>query len=177
MTTTQDVVHELRRFKPHSSVLNYFSTVPANQSETIPVVGDEPPARSDSNALRAAFRRYSIVVAALLLQGCAVLEAPGDWNARDTALEATFQASNLMDAVTTARIQDTPGIIETTPFARELLGRNPGTTETAVYFGTVALSHYVIARSLPKKWRPWFQAGSIIHSSEAVIRNCDNGLC
>jgi hypothetical protein len=122
-------------------------------------------------------RRLGLAVIALSMQACAMLQPPDDWSRRDTALEIAYQSINAADAVTTARIQNHPGLVEVNPIPRALLGPNPGTSETAVYFATVGLSHWLISRALPKKWRTWFQAGTVAYSGDAVRTNCKNGLC
>ena len=130
--------------------------------------------------------RLIVVTAALLLSGCAV---NGDWSSHDTALEISYQVVNAMDAVSTARIADTPDwtpidgtryirrIEEAVPLTRAILGPRPSKSDTYIYFATMGVSHWLIARSLPPKWRPWFQGGTTLLSAKAVIGNCDNGLC
>lgn len=111
------------------------------------------------------------------LGGCAALAPPDDWTPRDTATEIAFQVVNAYDAHTTQRIHETPGLDEVSPLTRAVIGEDPEPSDTAIYFATVGLSHYLIARMLPKKWRPWFQGGTTALTLEAIKRNCDNGLC
>lgn len=111
-----------------------------------------------------------------LLNGCAVLEPHGEWEPRDTALEVGYQIVNAIDARTTQRLADSP-YEELSTLTRAVLGPKPDPNETAVYFATLGLSHYLIARFLPPKWRKWFQAGTIGYQAILVERNCDLDLC
>ena len=131
-------------------------------------------------------KRLISAFSALLLSGCAV---NGDWTSRDTALEIGYQVVNAMDAVSTARISTTPDwtpvndgnyvwrIEEGVPVTRAILGPRPAKNDTYLYFATMGVSHWLIARSLPPKWRPWFQGSTTLLAADAVIGNCDNGLC
>lgn len=109
--------------------------------------------------------------------GCAVLDTPADWTKRDKTLEVAFQAINALDAIQTAHIRHHPHLVESHPIPRSLLGENPNPGETAVYFTTLGLSHFLIARSLPPKWRAWYQGGSILFHGTSVISNCQRELC
>ena len=131
-------------------------------------------------------KRLITASSALLLSGCAV---NGDWTSRDTALEISYQVVNAMDAVSTARISATPDwtpvnnsnyvwrIEEGVPVTRAILGPRPSKQDAYLYFATMGVSHWLIARSLPPKWRPWFQGSTTLLAADAVIGNCDNGLC
>lgn len=151
-----------------------------DQNSLVRVEAIEPAAevipRPADRDVRRAFRGLTLAAVALLLQACAVFHAPDDWRARDTVLEASFQAVNVLDAVTTARIKDSPWE-ERSALTRAVIGAKPGANETALYFASVALSHWLIARALPPKWRPWFQAGTTVYVGDAVRTNCRNGLC
>lgn len=193
------LLSELRRLSPESRVLTFFDRAGLEDSSTSsrskghagavdPIIrnreegpclksSDVPGGAVAATSYRAAFHRLRLAVAALLLQGCAIMQAPDDWGARDTSLEVAFQIVNAMDATTTARIRDFPELEERSRLTHAALGPNPEPRETAIYFASVGLSHYLIARVLPKKWRPWFQAGSLVYIGEAVDDNCDNGLC
>ena len=119
--------------------------------------------------------RNLLLSVTLLSSGCASLQPPDDWGARDTALEVVAQVVNLVDAHQTQRIRRHPELVEGGP-AEIFIGPRPTANETAVYFATVGLSHYVIARWLPKKWRPWFQGGTLALSLDDVETNRENGL-
>jgi hypothetical protein len=112
-----------------------------------------------------------------LLSGCAALGPPDDWSKRDTLMVATFQVANALDARSTQRIHETPGVEEVGPLARAALGAQPDPSETLVYFATRGLAHYLIMRTLPKKWRPWFGGAHIVSTAHTVKENCDLGLC
>ena len=118
--------------------------------------------------------RWLYITATLLLvSGC----ASANWTVSDTQREVTWQVVNALDAATTAQIQYEPGVIEKQPLTRAILGDEPRTGDTVVYFGSLALSHYLISRCLPSRYRKWFQVGSIGYSSAMVINNCKWGLC
>lgn len=133
-------------------------------------------------------RISALILIALLSSGCAV---NGEWTRQDTALEIAWQVVNAADAYSTANIRNTPdwrqaeghpeGVLirleEHTPLTRSIIGARPEPSDTYQYFITTAISHWLISRSLPKKWRPWFQGGTTLISAEALKRNCDHGLC
>ena len=117
------------------------------------------------------------VAISALLGGCAMMEPHPEWEPKDTALEVGFQVLNALDARTTQRIADNAYAVETSALTRAVLEPNPSANETAVYFAVTGLSHYLISRALPPKWRKWFQAGTIGYSATVLERNCDLGLC
>lgn len=104
-----------------------------------------------------------------LLGGCA---SSDNWTRADTARELTFQVANAADAYQTSRYASDPTIEEGTPFTRAVIGSEPSGSDVALYFGTMAVSHYFIARALPAKWRPWFQGGTAGLSIYTVYNNC-----
>ena len=111
------------------------------------------------------------------LTGCSTLAPHDDWTRRDTALEITWQVANAADMHTTQRIHERHGLIEGNPAARQFLGANPDPRDVIVVGAMGGLSHYLITRLLPPKWRPWWQGGTIALSGHAVATNCDNDLC
>lgn len=116
--------------------------------------------------------RMIIVLCAMATVGC----AGQDWTRRDTALEISFQVLNVIDGYQTAGIKDHPYVKEVDPVTVEILGPEPESGETALYFATRGISHYLISRALPAKWRPWFQAPTTAHSAWYVFNNCEKGL-
>lgn len=118
-----------------------------------------------------------LVVLSAFLTGCSVFQPHEEWRPRDTALEVGFQVLNVIDARSTQQIAASP-YEELTTVTRAVLGPKPDPGETAVYFATIGLSHYLISRALPPKWRKWFQAGTIVYSGVLIERNCgDLDLC
>lgn len=167
---------ELRRLKPDSPALRFFPDRDKVDRDPLAVASKvAAPANhlERDMKLRNAFGRLSVTVAALLLSACA--SAP--WSPRDVALEASFQAVNAIDGITTARIAGDPSLEERVPFTRRVLGPNPSSSDAALYFATAGASHWLISRALPPKWRPWFQAPTVGASAAAVSDNCRNGLC
>lgn len=117
-----------------------------------------------------------LLAASVAFCGCSSFNE-SEWNPRDTALEVGFQVLNAYDAHTTQRIGKSATIEESAVLTRAVLGPKPGANETAVYFAVSGLSHYLIGRSLPPKWRKWWQAGTIVYTGSLIDQNCDLGLC
>lgn len=115
-----------------------------------------------------------ILVFVVLFSGCA---ADSSWSRKDTTWEVAYQLVNAVDAVTTSRIQQHQDIIEGGWPTAAILGRNPGASDTAVLFMTYGISHYLIVRALPGRWRRSYQAITLGVSSWSVVVNCRNGLC
>lgn len=109
----------------------------------------------------------------LVLSGC----SSNDWSRSDTAWQITYTVAIAADAYTTTRIRHTPGVYESEPITRAVLGAQPGTAETWQYFGTLAVSHYLIARALPKRWRRYWQVGGTGYHTYHAARNCEAWLC
>jgi len=83
----------------------------------------------------------------------------------------------LADAVTTSRIQYHPNLSEGHPLARLVLGSQPETSDTYLYFGTLMVTSYLIARALPARWRPYWHAALLVDFGTGLAKNCVNGLC
>ncbi len=109
----------------------------------------------------------------ILLQGCAHSDP---WSKQDTVLQSVYTATLLMDAMQTSQIQHRPDLIEVGPVANHFLGDNPSSRDTVMYFGTLAVSNWMISRALPKEWRPYWQGANIAMHGSAVFNNCDLGL-
>ena len=120
--------------------------------------------------------KISIVLFFLFLTGCA---SNAEWTTTDTKYEVAYQLVAAMDAYTTMQIRHNPDpvIIERSWPTRQLIGSNPNERDVALLFVTYGISHYLIARALPPKWRRYFQVGTIGLSSITVINNCRNKLC
>lgn len=103
-----------------------------------------------------------------LLGGCAV----DDFSRADMVREGSFQLVNAADALQTSKIKDRPDLVEGSSFTRAMIGEKPSGRDVAMYFGTLAISHYLISLALPSKWRPWFQYGTAAYSGYTVVTNC-----
>ena len=112
-----------------------------------------------------------IVILCFLFGGCA------SWTPTDTKYEIAFQFMNAADAYTTARIRHTENVEEGSSVTRHFLGRQPEETEVALLFITYGISHYMIAKALPRKWRRFYQVSTIGRSTYMVVNNCNLGLC
>ena len=114
-------------------------------------------------------RKFAIVIILALLSGCAHQD---EWTTRDTWLQIGVTATLAADAYTTSKIQYDPWIEEVGPIAKHVLGRQPSTSDTYMYFGTLAISNYFITRALPAKWRPYWQGYEIAVHGSVAIKNC-----
>lgn len=117
--------------------------------------------------------RYIILAIMFVLTGCAHQD---EWTKQDTAMFIGASAAMVIDAVTTARIQYRPGIYEAGNI-RYVLGSQPSTSDTYLFFGTLIISNYFITKALPAKWRPYWQGSVIAIHSYAVRNNCELDLC
>jgi len=115
-----------------------------------------------------------LIVLTFLLSGCAHND---NWRTHDTDMQIGVTAVLAADAITTSRIQDYPNLYENGPIAKHFLGSNPSSSDTAMYFGTLMISNYLISRALPHKWRTGWQSMQVGVHGYAVKGNCDLGLC
>lgn len=116
-------------------------------------------------------KRIALAAAVVALtSGC----ASDDWTRADTLAELSWQTLNVIDAKQTADIQYYPTLVEVDPLSRKVLGRNPGTAETYQLLATYAISHYVISRSLPPRWRKYWHVGTITSKALVVDSNREN---
>ena len=117
--------------------------------------------------------KMAVIFLAFAASGC----ASDSWTKTDTKYEIVFQVINTADAYTTSRIRHTSGVEEMNPITRSIIGAEPDEADVALLFITYGISHYVIARALPKKWRRFYQVGTALYSASLVIENCNLGLC
>lgn len=108
----------------------------------------------------------------LLLSGCA---GTNNWSKQDTTLQWIVTGTYVIDAIQTSEIQYRDDIYED-GFAKNFLGRQPSTSDTWQYFGTVALSSYIISYYLPPRWRPYWQGAQIAVETKTIFSNCAHGL-
>ncbi len=110
----------------------------------------------------------------LCLSGCA---SSSEWTRAATRWEIAFQVVNMADAYTTMQIRHTAGIEEKNWLTRELIGAFPVEQDVALLFAAYGIGHYLISRSLPERWRRYYQIGTMGYSIALVINNCQLGLC
>ena len=120
--------------------------------------------------------KYIVVALLLFLQGCAVLAPPDDWTRGDTAAEIAWQAMNFVDYRQTVDIQRHPNLIEVNWLSQAVLGRNPGTSETAQLMVAYALGHYLVSKYLPVNARPYWHVIMITGKGVTIRNNHSNGL-
>lgn len=111
--------------------------------------------------------KITALLACLAMTGCASTDT---WTRSDTIGESLVVASLAIDAYQTSRIQHMPGHYEC-GWARTFLGSQPSTQGTAMYFGTIAISHALIARALPASWRKYWQGGLLAVQVPTVLSN------
>jgi hypothetical protein len=80
----------------------------------------------------------------------------------------------VVDGIQTSKIQYYDDLQEVGPVAKHVLGPQPSTSSTWQYFATVALTHWLVARALPPKWRPYWQGIGIATEIPVLIRNEEN---
>jgi len=89
----------------------------------------------------------------------------------------TTTAVLIADARTTARIHNRPGIYEKGPIARQVLGRQPSKRDTYTYFGSLIIFNYILARTLPPKYRRYWLGWETIVHGLSIKNNCELELC
>ncbi len=117
---------------------------------------------------------WILLCAILCLSGCA---SSSEWTRADTRWEIAFQVINIADAYTTMQIRHTAGIEEKNWLTRELIGAQPVEQDVALLFAAYGIGHYLISRSLPERWRRYYQVGTLAFSLAYVSNNCRLGLC
>ena len=118
--------------------------------------------------------KHLILIPVLFLFACA---SNDPWTRQDTIRPVGVTAVMLGDAISTANIQYQANTWEAGPIAKQFLGPQPSTSDTAMYFGSLIISNAVITRWLPAKWRPYWQGWEIAVHGYAWYNNCDLGLC
>jgi len=113
------------------------------------------------------------LLALCLVSGCA---GSRNWSTQDTVLQSIVTGLLVIDAVQTSQIQYHPELEEGGLVARNVLGRQPRTSDTWQYFATVAFTSYVVSYYLPPKWRPFWQGGQIAYETKLIFNNCAHGL-
>lgn len=104
--------------------------------------------------------------------GYCTYQEPHEWTRADTRREVGYQVVNALDAIQTSMIRDRADLVEGMPLTRSILGDRPDLGETTLYFASMGVSHYIIARLLPAKWRAWYQSGTLAFSTYTVGSNC-----
>lgn len=115
-------------------------------------------------------RALGTLLAALLL-GSGLLGCSGDtWTRTDTVMESLVGVALAADAYQTAQFQHHEDQYEA-GLARGACGYKPSNSCSAIYFGTVAISHVLIARALPASLRPYWQSGFVAAEVPTVLSN------
>ncbi len=81
-----------------------------------------------------------------------------EWKKADYLLEGSWIALHVLNWGTTLDIADNPGRYhEMNP----IMGRHPSRGRVNLYFAGTTVAHVLTSALLPKKWREYFQVGSI----------------
>lgn len=103
---------------------------------------------------------------AICLAGC----ASNDWSRRDTIGELAVVGTLAIDAYQTAQFQHHEDQQEI-GWVRGICGAKPSSACSYEYFGTVAISHWLIAKLLPATWRRYWQAGAVAVEIPVIYSN------
>ena len=114
----------------------------------------------------------ALVIIGLACAGCAHQD---EWTKADTTMQWMVTAAYAADAYTTSKIKDDPNLREV-GLGHNVLGRQPSTSDTYMYFGTLMISNYMISRALPARWRPYWQFANFAAHGHAALGNCKEGL-
>lgn len=109
--------------------------------------------------------RAIVLSALLLLSGCAT----DNWSRTDTIGELTVAATLAVDAYQTGQFRNQG--LEEMGWVRGICGARPTSACSYEYFGTVSLSHFLIARLMPAWLRPYWQGSAAVVETAAVIHN------
>lgn len=117
-------------------------------------------------------RKLSALAAVAILTGCA--STPAEWRTEDTKREVFYAVALTTDAYTTAHFRDDPlhRAREGNAIARAIYGSRPEAKSVLATAVAVGLAHWIIARHLPEKWRPWWQNGYASIHAAAAAHNC-----
>ena len=116
---------------------------------------------------------FAVVLMVGLLSGCAHQD---EWTTRDTQRQWVITGLMLVDAVQTTQIQYHPDSVEGHPLPLAVLGPNPSTSSTYQYFGSLAVSQFLITMALPAGWRPYYQGAVAIDHLYGIRKNSLAGL-
>ncbi len=103
-----------------------------------------------------------LIILALLILALSLISPEGcradEWTRADYLLEGSWVALHVLNWGTTLDIADNPGrYYETNP----IMGRHPSRGKVNLYFVSTTVAHVLTSALLPKKWREYFQVGSI----------------
>lgn len=95
-----------------------------------------------------------------------------EWTRDDTRREIAYQIVNAWDVIQTNEIRRRPDVVEVNPMGHAFMGSEPQPKDMALYFTSLAVSHYAISRLLPPKLRKYWQTGTIASQGYIVANNC-----
>lgn len=99
-----------------------------------------------------------------------------EWTKEDTKWQLVSTALQIIDAGQTADIRNHDDIHEAMPLTREVIGKNPSRTETALFFTGMIGLNYGIARMLPAPYRRYYQGARIMFNTGLIAHNYSIGL-
>jgi hypothetical protein len=124
-------------------------------------------------------RGFLIILASLIFStniSAESLQEPScnrTWDTKDTIIEITWQAINVIDYFQTMEIARNPQEWEE---YNPILGKHPTTDEVTIYFITYALVHAGVSYILPDKYRVWFQGITFGYTISCVTNNMSAGI-
>lgn len=120
-----------------------------------------------------AFILSAVFVAAAASVLCTECSAHDAWTEADSAREGAFLALDLADLGQTRYIARHPEqFYEVNP----LIGRHPSVGRVDAVFAGEALAHVAISYTLPERFRPAWQYGSIAFEGALVAHNAHIGI-
>lgn len=90
------------------------------------------------------------------------------WTTRDTAAESLALGLLAVDWMQTSTTARHPVRFRET---NSLLGRHPSPAQVNAYFAAAMLAHVAVSRALPRPYRRWFQAATIVVEAGTVYEN------
>ncbi len=120
------------------------------------------------------WRAATLALLASLNVGCAHTD---EWTTRDTAMQAGVTILVACDAHLTAHLKDSGGFTEDGNLPKLVLGRTPKSSDTYMYFASLAVFDYLLSRALAAKWRPYWQEFNRVDHGYGITRHCVEGLC
>lgn len=128
--------------------------------KTVPISSFWKPPKEVKKALRRGERKAkaasAAIVAAVIAAGCAS-PPKYEWRAEDTRREIIYAAALAADTYTTAHFRDDPRARESLGIARSIYGARPDPESVLVTSIVSGVAHWLVARRLGHRLRPYWQ--------------------
>lgn len=119
-------------------------------------------------------KSMALILCVATSAGCSVMgnRSYEPWSESDTRREVVYQLGNIYDALQTNEIRSN-AIVEEGNFAgRAFMGPEPKSGDVALYFSSLAVSHYLVSLALPSRLRKYWQGGTVALQWYTVYNNC-----